>query len=81
MPGCVPPAEPLPPITEAPRTTSGGSGGSGGSGFCAGKANGIYADPDNSRNFYSCLNGQTFVQSCEQGLVFDPACSCCNWPQ
>ncbi|KFO55021.1 Acidic mammalian chitinase, partial [Corvus brachyrhynchos] len=59
--------------------TSGGFGGSGGSGFCAGKPNGIYADPDNKRNFYSCVNGQTFVQSCEQGLVFDPVCSCCNW--
>ncbi|XP_041278637.1 acidic mammalian chitinase-like [Onychostruthus taczanowskii] len=78
---CVPPSEPLPPITEAPSTTSGGSGGSGGSGFCAGKPNGIYADPNNKRNFYNCLNGQTFVQSCEQGLVFDPVCSCCNWPQ
>ncbi|OWK52981.1 Acidic mammalian chitinase [Lonchura striata] len=75
---CVPPAEPQPPITEASTTTSGGSGGSG---FCAGKPNGIYADPSNKRNFYSCLNGQTFVQSCQPGLVFDPVCSCCNWPQ
>uniref|UniRef100_A0A8C5TFZ9 chitinase n=1 Tax=Malurus cyaneus samueli TaxID=2593467 RepID=A0A8C5TFZ9_9PASS len=79
---CVPPSEPLPPITEAPpTTTTGGSGGSGGSGFCAGKPNGIYADPENNKNFYNCVNGQTFMQSCEQGLVFDPVCSCCNWPQ
>ncbi|XP_057243808.1 acidic mammalian chitinase-like, partial [Malurus melanocephalus] len=43
--------------------------------------NGIYADPNNNKNFYNCVNGQTFMQSCEQGLVFDPVCSCCNWPQ
>ncbi|NXP26614.1 CHIA chitinase, partial [Scytalopus superciliaris] len=58
----------------------GEGGGSGGSGFCAGKPNGIYADPQDKRKFYNCLNGQTFEQSCEAGLVFDPACSCCNWP-
>ncbi|NXG98248.1 CHIA chitinase, partial [Loxia leucoptera] len=83
--GCAPSSEPLPPIAEAPNTPSSGSGGSGGSsssggsGFCAGKLNGIYADPSNKRNFYSCLNGRTFVQSCQQGLVFDALCSCCNW--
>ncbi|NXU48030.1 CHIA chitinase, partial [Turnix velox] len=85
---CVPPAQPNPPITEAP-SQGGGSGGSdggsdsgssGGSGFCAGKANGIYADPSNKSNFYNCINGQTIVQSCQSGLVFDTSCSCCNWP-
>ncbi|KAM6237056.1 LOW QUALITY PROTEIN: acidic mammalian chitinase-like [Porphyrio hochstetteri] len=85
---CVPPAEPNPPVTEAPSqgggSGSGGSGGnpggSGGSSFCAGKANGIYADPTNRSNFYNCINGETFVQSCQDGLVFDTNCSCCNWP-
>ncbi|NWW43423.1 CHIA chitinase, partial [Pedionomus torquatus] len=63
------------------RSGSGGSGGgSGGSGFCAGKANGIYADPTNKSNFYNCINGETFMQSCDNGLVFDTSCSCCNWP-
>ncbi|NXP51268.1 CHIA chitinase, partial [Heliornis fulica] len=84
---CVPPAQPNPPITEAPNqgggSGSGGSGGdtggSGGSGFCAGKANGIYADPTNKSNFYNCINGETFMQSCQNGLVFDTSCSCCNW--
>ncbi|KFW08119.1 Acidic mammalian chitinase, partial [Eurypyga helias] len=80
---CVPPAEPNPPITEAPSqgggSGSGGSGSGGGSGFCAGKANGIYADPTNKSNFYNCVNGETFVQTCQNGLVFDASCSCCNW--
>ncbi|NXN74580.1 CHIA chitinase, partial [Himantopus himantopus] len=78
---CVPPAQPNPPITEAPNQGSGsGSGGSGVSNFCAGKTNGIYADPTNKRIFYNCINGETFMQSCDDGLVFDPSCSCCNWP-
>ncbi|NXG60977.1 CHIA chitinase, partial [Hemiprocne comata] len=81
---CVPPAQPNPPITQAPSQGGGGSGGnpggSGGSGFCAGKANGVYADPTNKRNFYNCVNGETFKQSCQEGLVFDTSCSCCNWP-
>ncbi|KAM9369467.1 acidic mammalian chitinase isoform 3-T3 [Phaethornis superciliosus] len=81
---CVPPAQPNPPITEAPSQGGGSSGnnpgGSGGSGFCAGKGNGLYADPTNKRNFYNCLNGVTFTQSCQEGLVFDSSCSCCNWP-
>uniref|UniRef100_A0A803YS24 chitinase n=1 Tax=Meleagris gallopavo TaxID=9103 RepID=A0A803YS24_MELGA len=85
--GCVPPAQPNPPITAAPSTGSGSgsgssgssTGSSGGSGFCAGKANGIYADPTNKSKFYNCNNGETFAQSCQAGLVFDSSCSCCNW--
>ncbi|CAM9840142.1 unnamed protein product [Bubo scandiacus] len=80
---CVPPAHPNPPVTAAPSTTGGSGSGSGGSGvsdFCAGKANGVYADPTNKRNFYNCVNGETFMESCEEGLVFDSSCSCCNWP-
>ncbi|XP_035168891.1 acidic mammalian chitinase-like [Oxyura jamaicensis] len=90
---CVPPAQPNPPVTAAPSTTSGSgsgsesgsgssgsnTGGTGGSGFCAGKANGIYADPTNKSKFYNCNNGETYEQSCQAGLVFDVSCSCCNW--
>uniref|UniRef100_A0A8B9D5G7 chitinase n=1 Tax=Anser cygnoides TaxID=8845 RepID=A0A8B9D5G7_ANSCY len=86
---CVPPAQPTPPITSAPNTGSGSgsgsgssgsnTGGTGGSGFCAGKASGIYADPTNKSKFYNCNNGETYEQSCQAGLVFDPSCSCCNW--
>ncbi|NXI46480.1 CHIA chitinase, partial [Galbula dea] len=86
---CVPPAQPNPPVTPTASTTGGGDsesggsgsnpGGSGDSNFCAGKSNGIYADPTNKKIFYNCVNGVTFVESCEGELVFDPSCSCCNW--
>ncbi|NWV30921.1 CHIA chitinase, partial [Grantiella picta] len=71
---CVPPAEPLPPVTAAPTITTTFD-----SGFCAGKADGQYADPNNPRNFYNCYGGRTYLQKCPEGLVFDPTCSCCNW--
>ncbi|XP_050767214.1 acidic mammalian chitinase-like [Gymnogyps californianus] len=77
----VPPTQPSSPVTEAPGNTAGsGSQGSGVSDFCAGKANGIYADATNKNIFYNCANGKTFVQSCNDGLIFDTSCSCCNWP-
>ncbi|MBN3324876.1 CHIA chitinase, partial [Atractosteus spatula] len=89
--GCTPPAHPLPPVTQAPNPPSGGgssgggssgggSSGGSGSGFCAGKANGLYPDASNKNHFWHCMNGETYNQHCEAGLVFDPSCSCCNWP-
>ncbi|XP_068275372.1 acidic mammalian chitinase-like [Nyctibius grandis] len=83
---CVPSAHPSLPsttVTEAPCTTHGtesSNSGSGVSNFCAGKASGLYADPTNKSSFYNCVNGETFQESCQSGLVFDTSCSCCNWP-
>nr|XP_025967491.1 acidic mammalian chitinase-like isoform X2 [Dromaius novaehollandiae] len=74
-------------IPEAPSSGSGSASGSGSSGsgstasgFCAGKANGIYADPSSKRSFYNCSDGETYRDSCQADLVFDASCSCCNWP-
>ncbi|XP_006278822.1 acidic mammalian chitinase [Alligator mississippiensis] len=80
--GCSAPAQPLPPVTQAPSSGSGsgsGSGSSGGSGFCTGRANGLYPDQSDQNSFYQCLNGQTYLQHCQAGLVFDASCSCCTW--
>ncbi|XP_068121620.1 acidic mammalian chitinase-like [Hyperolius riggenbachi] len=80
-----------PTITAAPASTTqannnpGGSGssssesGGGSSSFCAGKTNGLYPNPTSRSTFYNCLNGNTYQQSCQTGLVFDTSCSCCNW--
>ncbi|XP_044307249.1 acidic mammalian chitinase-like [Varanus komodoensis] len=88
---CTAPAQPNPPITAAPSSgsdsgsgssgSSGSSGGSSGSGsgFCAGKASGLYPVAGNKNAFWHCLNGETYEQHCQAGLVFDPSCSCCNW--
>ncbi|XP_077883126.1 acidic mammalian chitinase [Ictidomys tridecemlineatus] len=77
------PSEPVttPSGGNAGGSGSGSSGGSsGGSGFCAGKPNGLYPVADNRNAFWNCVNGITYQNNCQQGLVFDPSCSCCNWP-
>ncbi|XP_042319429.1 acidic mammalian chitinase-like [Sceloporus undulatus] len=83
---CTAPAQPNPPITAAPSSGGSGSGSSGsggsssgGSGFCAGKANGLYPVASNKNAFWHCLDGTTYEQYCQSGLVFDTSCSCCNW--
>ncbi|OCT91821.1 acidic mammalian chitinase [Xenopus laevis] len=93
FPNCKAPAITVAPNTGAPTeaaTTasasgSGGSGsgsgsGSSSSGFCVGKSSGLYPNPSNKSGFYHCVNGITYEQSCQSGLVFDTSCSCCNWP-
>ncbi|XP_010873806.1 acidic mammalian chitinase [Esox lucius] len=90
---CQPPSTPLPPIpgvTDGGDSSSGpiGGGSSGGSpsstsgmdsSFCVGKASGMYANPKDKNQFYNCSQGKAYLESCASGLVFDPACSCCNW--
>ncbi|XP_069862383.1 acidic mammalian chitinase isoform X2 [Dipodomys merriami] len=80
---CTAPIQPSKPVTDAPGSGSGsgsGSGGSGGSGFCADKADGLYPVADNKNAFWHCVNGVSYQQNCQAGLVFDTSCSCCNWP-
>uniref|UniRef100_A0A667I347 chitinase n=1 Tax=Lynx canadensis TaxID=61383 RepID=A0A667I347_LYNCA len=82
------------PITSPPSGGSGTGSGSGssssgsssggssvGSGFCAGKANGLYPVVNNRNAFWHrrYVNGVTYQQNCQVGLVFDPSCECCNW--
>ncbi|KAL0181238.1 hypothetical protein M9458_023644, partial [Cirrhinus mrigala] len=52
-----------------------------GSGFCNGKADGLYANPDNPSKYYNCAGGHTYEGSCATGTVFDDSCKCCNWPK
>ncbi|XP_078054042.1 acidic mammalian chitinase-like [Mustelus asterias] len=79
--GCVPSKTTLAPAVPPTRSPGGGGGGGiGGSGFCAGKTNGIYADPKSRSKFYQCDDGVTYLKNCVTGLVFDSSCNCCNWP-
>nr|XP_054541576.1 acidic mammalian chitinase [Pan troglodytes] len=82
---CTAAAQPIEPITAAPSGSGNGSrssssgGSSGGSGFCAGRANGLYPVANNRNAFWHCVNGVTYQQNCQAGLVFDTSCDCCNW--
>ncbi|XP_001381999.2 acidic mammalian chitinase-like [Monodelphis domestica] len=64
-PGCVTPDPPKP----TPPST-----------FCEGKADGIYADPDDPSRFFECAHGNTVAKRCADGLVFNESCKCCDWP-
>ncbi|XP_062397938.1 acidic mammalian chitinase-like [Sardina pilchardus] len=48
--------------------------------FCVGKAEGIYANPEDRGTFYQCASGRTFLQNCPATLVFKQSCKCCSWP-
>ncbi|XP_029429792.1 acidic mammalian chitinase-like [Rhinatrema bivittatum] len=75
-PNCKSPPITVSPDTAAP-TAAPSSGGD--SGFCVGKTNGLYPNPTSKNGFYNCVNGKSYQQQCQSGLVFDPSCSCCNW--
>ncbi|MCQ7842149.1 glycosyl hydrolase family 18 protein, partial [Salmonella enterica] len=81
--GCTASAQPSDPVPDPPSSGSGsGSGGNnpGGSGYCADKANGLYPVENNRNAFWNCVNGVSYEQKCQTGLVFDTSCHCCNWP-
>ncbi|XP_069616230.1 acidic mammalian chitinase-like isoform X2 [Ranitomeya imitator] len=67
-----------PSTPAAPATAAKAQQGS--SSFCVGKSNGLYPSPTSKSQFYNCLNGNTYQQTCQSSLVFDTSCSCCNWP-
>ncbi|XP_078054036.1 acidic mammalian chitinase-like [Mustelus asterias] len=68
--GCV--APPLPTIP-GPKTIPGNPQ------FCTGKSSGIYSDTKNKNIYYQCVDGRTYVEYCDTGLVFDSSCKCCTW--
>ncbi|XP_068184124.1 acidic mammalian chitinase-like [Antennarius striatus] len=48
--------------------------------FCEGKADGNYRNVEDSNTFYQCVSGHTYLQKCQENLVFNERCNCCDWP-
>uniref|UniRef100_A0A3Q3NIG8 Acidic mammalian chitinase n=1 Tax=Mastacembelus armatus TaxID=205130 RepID=A0A3Q3NIG8_9TELE len=48
-------------------------------GPCTGKSDGPYINPNNPNSFYNCANGITYIQQCQNGLVFRESCKCCDY--
>ncbi|KAE8623449.1 hypothetical protein XENTR_v10005612 [Xenopus tropicalis] len=71
-------AKPTPGETTTSTTTSGDEVDPN---FCAGKSDGLYENRINFNRFYICAGGSTYPMKCADGLVFDEACKCCNWPK
>uniref|UniRef100_A0A3Q3NP32 chitinase n=1 Tax=Mastacembelus armatus TaxID=205130 RepID=A0A3Q3NP32_9TELE len=46
---------------------------------CTGKSDGPYINPNNPNSFYNCANGITYIQQCQNGLVFRESCKCCDY--
>ncbi|XP_043081275.1 acidic mammalian chitinase-like [Puntigrus tetrazona] len=49
--------------------------------FCVGKTDGIYVNPNETTSFIQCSNNKLHKQNCPVGTVFNPNCSCCDWPK
>ncbi|XP_057184616.1 acidic mammalian chitinase-like isoform X1 [Triplophysa rosa] len=49
-------------------------------GLCAGRPDGVYANPADQTSFLHCSHGRTFVKPCPSVLVFNVNCLCCDWP-
>ncbi|XP_039657023.1 mucin-2-like [Perca fluviatilis] len=47
---------------------------------CNGRISGLYPNPADPHSFYSCGNGIAYLQNCPSNLVFNPKCSCCDYP-
>ncbi|KAM3617867.1 uncharacterized protein V6R79_012174 [Siganus canaliculatus] len=68
------------PSTQTNPPDNSGTGGSVDLNFCHGRPDGRYNVPNNPGAFYNCGHGVTHIQYCQQGLVFDKSCDCCNFP-
>lgn len=49
--------------------------------FCGRKPDKLFVNPDDPTTYIQCTNGRTFVMPCSKGTVFNPDCSCCDWPK
>lgn len=72
----VPPGfPPKPTTTKAPTTTPDPV-----ASFCKGRPDGLYPNPADTSTYFQCFRGNTYVHSCQPGLVFIDSCKCCDWP-
>ncbi|XP_064646971.1 chitinase-3-like protein 1 [Lineus longissimus] len=46
---------------------------------CAGKTDGLYADPKDCSIFHQCANGRDYVTSCPPGTLFNGVIMNCDW--
>lgn len=47
---------------------------------CPNGANGLFSHPSDCSKFLNCANGQTFVQDCGPGTLFNPVSKVCDFP-
>ena len=48
--------------------------------FCRGRPDGLYPNSADETTYFQCFRGNTYLHSCQPGLVFLDACKCCDYP-
>lgn len=66
---------PKPTTTKAPTTTPDPI-----ASFCQGRPDGLYTNPSDATTYFQCFRGNTYLHSCQPGLVYMDSCKCCDWP-
>ncbi|XP_046882381.1 chitinase, acidic.1 [Hypomesus transpacificus] len=66
---------PKPTTTPGPTTTADPI-----STFCSGRPDGLYANAADQTTYFQCFRGNTYLHSCQPGLVYLDSCKCCSWP-
>ncbi|KAJ8400201.1 hypothetical protein AAFF_G00398950 [Aldrovandia affinis] len=66
---------PKPSTTAGPSTTANPI-----TSFCIGRPDGLYPNPADQSTYFQCFRGNTYIHSCQPGLIYVDACKCCNWP-
>ncbi|XP_012678041.2 acidic mammalian chitinase-like [Clupea harengus] len=66
---------PKPTTTKAPTTTADPI-----TTFCRGRPDGLYPNSADETTYFQCFRGNTYLHSCQPGLVFLDACKCCDYP-
>ncbi|KAJ8360533.1 hypothetical protein SKAU_G00170580 [Synaphobranchus kaupii] len=66
---------PKPTTTAAPTTTADPI-----TTFCSGRPDGLYTNPYDETTYFQCFRGNTYIHSCQPGLIYVDACKCCDYP-
>lgn len=66
------PMKPEQPLQPVPPT---------GNTFCLDKADGMYANLQDSTKFYHCAHSNTYIKTCPETLTFNDKYKRCDWPQ
>ncbi|XP_078695717.1 chitotriosidase-1-like [Branchiostoma floridae x Branchiostoma belcheri] len=65
--------------TTTPSTATTAGGGHDPSNFCADKATGYYADPQDCKKYFQCASGVIYHQTCWEGTFWSRSLSNCDW--
>ncbi|CAH1256761.1 CHIA, partial [Branchiostoma lanceolatum] len=66
-------------VTTPTAATAASGGGYDPANFCADKATGFYADPQDCQKYFQCASGVTYHQTCLAGTLWSQSVGNCDW--